>query len=94
MAITAAGEAFADGDAGARSAQPRQFIVTVYGLYARADGGWLSVASLIALLADLIIQSARRRPESRGLHYNLDHPEKDARLAKDTLVARGDGPVI
>jgi len=27
--------------------------VTVYGLYARAEGGWMSVASLISLLADL-----------------------------------------
>jgi L-aspartate oxidase len=48
----------------------------------------------IALLADLIIDSARRRPESRGLHYNLDHPDKDPRLARDTLLARGDGPVV
>jgi L-aspartate oxidase len=48
----------------------------------------------IALVADLIIQSARRRPESRGLHYNLDHPEHDARLLRDTILARGDGPVI
>jgi phenylacetic acid degradation operon negative regulatory protein len=36
-----------------RAAQPRQLIVTVYGLYARAQGGWMSVASLISLLADL-----------------------------------------
>jgi L-aspartate oxidase len=48
----------------------------------------------IALLADLVIESARRRPESRGLHYNLDHPNKDPRLANDTVVARGDGPVV
>ncbi len=48
----------------------------------------------LALLADLIIASARRRPESRGLHYNLDHPEKDPRLARDTVLARGDGPAI
>jgi L-aspartate oxidase len=48
----------------------------------------------IALLADLIIQSARRRPESRGLHFNLDHPEHDSRLAKDTVLARGDGPAV
>jgi L-aspartate oxidase len=48
----------------------------------------------IALCADLIIESARRRPESRGLHFNLDHPEKDARLAHDTVVARGDGPAV
>ena len=48
----------------------------------------------IALVADLIIQSARRRLESRGLHYNLDHLEKDPRWEKDTILARGDGPVI
>jgi phenylacetic acid degradation operon negative regulatory protein len=38
---------------GAARAQPRQLIVTVYGLYSRSEGGWLSVASLIGLLADL-----------------------------------------
>ncbi|HEY0500486.1 MAG TPA: PaaX family transcriptional regulator C-terminal domain-containing protein [Kutzneria sp.] len=70
--MTAAGEAFTDGDAGARSAQPRQFIVTVYGLYARADGGWLSVASLIALLADLdidepAVRSSISRLKRRGI---------------------------
>ena len=32
------------GDATARSARPRHLIVTVYGLYARSDGGWLSGA--------------------------------------------------
>jgi phenylacetic acid degradation operon negative regulatory protein len=37
----------------ARSAQPRHLIVTVYGLYARPGGGWLSVAALIRLLAAL-----------------------------------------
>ena len=36
-----------------RAAQPRQLIVTVYGLYSRAQGGWMSVASLDSLLADL-----------------------------------------
>lgn len=41
------------GDATARSARPRHLIVTVYGLYARSDGGWLSVAALIRLLAEL-----------------------------------------
>jgi L-aspartate oxidase len=48
----------------------------------------------IALLADLIIRSARERKESRGLHYNLDHPDHDPRFAVDTLLARGDGPVV
>jgi phenylacetic acid degradation operon negative regulatory protein len=72
MAITAAGEAFTDGEFGARSAQPRQFIVTVYGLYAREDGGWLSVASLITLLADLdidepAVRSSISRLKRRGI---------------------------
>ena len=72
MAITAAGEAFTDGESGARSAQPRQFIVTVYGLYAREDGGWLSVASLITLLADLdidepAVRSSISRLKRRGI---------------------------
>jgi L-aspartate oxidase len=48
----------------------------------------------IALVADLIIESARRRPESRGLHFNLDHPAHEQRLAKDTVLARGDGPSV
>ena len=48
----------------------------------------------IALCADLIVHSARRRLESRGLHYNIDHLDQDPRLAKDTLLARGDGPVV
>lgn len=42
-----------DPQARGRAAQPRHLIVTVYGLYWRDVGGWLSVASLISLLADL-----------------------------------------
>lgn len=48
----------------------------------------------IALIADLIIESAIRRHESRGLHYNLDHPVKDPRFERDTVLARGDGPAV
>jgi phenylacetic acid degradation operon negative regulatory protein len=33
--------------------QPRQLIVTVYGLYARASDGWLPVAGLVRLLGEL-----------------------------------------
>lgn len=36
-------------------------------------------------VADLIIRSALSRPESRGLHYTLDHPEQLAE-AEDTVL--------
>ncbi|MBN2170784.1 MAG: L-aspartate oxidase [Candidatus Krumholzibacteriota bacterium] len=43
----------------------------------------------IALVAELIIRSARRRQESRGLHYTIDHPETDPAQAHPTLLQRG-----
>jgi L-aspartate oxidase len=43
----------------------------------------------LATVAQLVIDCAQRRKESRGLHYNVDHPERDdARFATDTLVRR------
>jgi L-aspartate oxidase len=45
----------------------------------------------IATVAQLIIDCAMRRKESRGLHHNLDYPEEDAGLATDTVVERFDG---
>lgn len=43
----------------------------------------------IAVAAKLIVACARIRKESRGLHYNLDYPEKDDRnWLKDTVVSR------
>jgi phenylacetic acid degradation operon negative regulatory protein len=42
-------------------APPRQLILSLYGLYAREEGDWLSVASLIALMADLGTDSAAVR---------------------------------
>jgi len=59
----------------------------------RVTGDLLELRN-IALVADLIVESARRRSESRGLHYTLDHPDHDPRLARDTILARGDGPVV
>ena len=41
----------------------------------------------IALLGELIVLCARSRDESRGLHYTVDHPEKQD-PARDTLIRR------
>jgi phenylacetic acid degradation operon negative regulatory protein len=67
-------------ETGSRSARPRHLIITVYGLYARSDGGWLSVAALIRLLADLgvdepAVRSAISRLKRRGILQSRRHGE-------------------
>ena len=42
----------------------------------------------LATVAQLVIESAMARRESRGLHYNVDHPERDERFARDTMISR------
>jgi phenylacetic acid degradation operon negative regulatory protein len=59
-------------DSEARSPRPRALIVTIYGLYARETDGWLSVASLIRLMADLgtdepAVRSSISRLKRRGI---------------------------
>ena len=48
-------------DAAPAELAPRQLILSLYGLYARAEGAWLSVASLVALLAELGVDGASVR---------------------------------
>lgn len=43
----------------------------------------------LVVVAELIIVSAMKRRESRGLHYTIDYPER-LPVARDTIIARGE----
>ncbi|HEY5146148.1 MAG TPA: L-aspartate oxidase [Polyangiaceae bacterium] len=43
----------------------------------------------IATVAQLIVECASSRRESRGLHSTIDHPEVDPKFARDTVIKRG-----
>jgi phenylacetic acid degradation operon negative regulatory protein len=65
------------GDGNARGQKTRALIVTVYGLYARETGGWMSVASVIQLLAECgvdgsAVRSSIYRLKRRGLLVALN----------------------
>ncbi|MBL4583380.1 MAG: L-aspartate oxidase [Pseudomonadales bacterium] len=57
----------------ARIALIRQEVAEHYGQY-KISGDLLELRNLI-VVSELIIQSALKRKESRGLHYTLDYPE-------------------
>jgi phenylacetic acid degradation operon negative regulatory protein len=81
-----------------RAAQPRHLIVTVYGLYSRAEGGWMSVASLVSLLADLgVDEPAVRSSISRLKRREILHARRRAGAAgyelsqaAQAILAEGD----
>jgi L-aspartate oxidase len=43
----------------------------------------------IATVAQLIVECAASRRESRGLHYTRDFPHADPRFARDSVIKRG-----
>jgi len=43
----------------------------------------------IATVAQLIVECAAARRESRGLHFTIDHPETDPKMARDMVMKRG-----
>ena len=61
----------------------RKEINEYYGNY-RVSNDLIELRNL-SLVAELIIESALRRKESRGLHYTLDYP-RDNRHAHDTIL--------
>jgi phenylacetic acid degradation operon negative regulatory protein len=76
---------------------PRQLILSLYGLYARAEGAWLSVASLIALMAELgvdgaSVRSSVSRLKRRGV---LEAAKRDGRagyaLSEEALEVLHEG---
>jgi phenylacetic acid degradation operon negative regulatory protein len=92
-----------------RPLQPRSLIVTVYGLYARDVGGWLSVAALIRLLAELgvdapAVRSSVSRLKRRGIveaarvagaaGYGLSQPARDLLAQGDQRIFRQSRPTI
>jgi L-aspartate oxidase len=47
----------------------------------------------LAAVAELIVRSAQRRKESRGLHYNEDWPEASAYARHTVVPDRPGGPL-
>ena len=51
----------------------------------RVGQDWLVPVHEFMQAAELIVKSALKRHESRGLHFTLDYPETDP-VAKDTVL--------
>ena len=53
----------------------------------RVNADILELRNLVAV-ANLIVECATRRKESRGLHYTLDYPEANDRFCTDTVLRK------
>lgn len=71
----------------ARRLQILKAEIAEYYHHYRINSDLLELRNLV-IVADLIIQSALARKESRGLHYTLDYPEPDdSQAAKNTILS-------
>ena len=60
----------------------------IYGYYwdHLLDSDLIELRNLVTV-AELVVRAATARTESRGLHYNVDYPERDdARWLHDTII--------
>jgi phenylacetic acid degradation operon negative regulatory protein len=72
-----------------RVLQPRALIVTIYGLYAREAGGWVSVSALIRLMSGLgVDEPAVRSSISRLKRRGILHSERQGGVAGYALSDR------
>jgi phenylacetic acid degradation operon negative regulatory protein len=76
---------------------PRRLILSLFGLYARPEGNWLSVAALISLMTELGVDSAAVRSSVSRLKKRgvLEAVRRDGRagyaLSDDALALLRDG---
>ncbi|MFJ9371006.1 PaaX family transcriptional regulator C-terminal domain-containing protein [Nocardia sp. NPDC101769] len=83
--------------AGGRDSRLAQLIITLFGLCARAEGNWLSTASLVALMTDLgaesqAVRSSISRLKRRGVLLSARNASATGYSASDsTLEALAEG---
>lgn len=96
--MTAASQATASSPGG-RDSRLAQWIITIFGLCARAEGNWLSTASVVALMADLgaegqAVRSSISRLKRRGvLVSERSGTAAGYRLSDTTLEVLAEGDV-
>ncbi|MDA2893263.1 PaaX family transcriptional regulator [Mycolicibacterium sp. BiH015] len=84
---------------GSAEAQPRDFILTLFGLYARSERNWLSVAAVIELMGDLgvpgpLVRKSVSRLKQRGvLLSNRMGSDAGYSLSDQTLEVLAEGDV-